>query len=607
MKKTDENEILDFIGDSFREEAEKTELPEALSKENIVAMLKAEQAKEKAEVTVTKASKAPAKHIYIGKYVTVAAALIFVIGIAAFISASHFTKAPSSVKAGKQNPDSSVKGTPAMASITATDPKKLEDNIIRDLNSIVVTPADSTDSSGQSVPGHRDGEPVTRISGLEESGVQGAKTTVSDKKITAFVNENGFSYRLASSGTSGKTVEIVSLSDMSLAGTINLSDYNLLATGDLFENILVSGNSLALIFDRGSSAAVTAIFDVSDPSSPVLKDTAVSSGSYIDSCISGSSLAVFTAVNSTEASVSVNSEEIEIPNEAYLYDESIGGTVYTLVTVINTSADADISVVLSGGKADKAILNGSDVYVAVPCSPSPAGLSTEIKKITRGENGWQTANYTTVSGKLCSQMNIRSGKLRFVCANGNSCTAYVLNSSLGDTGSAEFTCGISSVSFMGNFAVVSGSSAKLINFSSSAPAVSTPADSEGFVNSSAVYVLDGMVIGASKPDGAGKVHWSIISSTGSCTGFAVDAALLTPNSTADGVCSEDGSVAGVPVNIKDCPGYLFFKVDSSGNISGEKSYAYDGSTSDSSVIIGDTLYVISENRIMSVSVSEIFG
>lgn len=607
MKKMNDNDILEFIGDSFREEAEKTELPEALSKENIVAMLKAGQSEEKTEVTVTKPAKAPAKHIYIGKYVTVAAALVFVIGIAAFVSASRLTKTPSSVKTGTENHDSSVTGTTAMASVPATDPKKLEDNIIRDLNSIVVTPADSTDSSGQPVPGHRDGEPVTRVSGLEEPGVQGVKTSVSDKKIVAFVNENGFSYRFASSGTAGKTVEIVSLSDMSLAGTINLADYNLLAAGDLFEDILVSGNSLVLIFDRGSSAAVTAIFDVSEPSSPVLKDAAVSSGSYIDSCVSGNSLAVFTAVNSTDASVSVNSEEIEIPNEAYLYDESIGGTVYTLVTVINTSDEADISVVLSGGKADRAILSGSDIYVAVPCSPSSAGLSTEIKKLTRGENGWQAANYTTVSGKLCSQMNILNGKLRFVCANGNSCTAYVLNSSLGDSGSAEFTCGISSVSFMGNFAVVSGSSAKLINFSSSAPAVSTPADSEGFVNSSAVYVLDSMVIGASKPDGAGKIHWSIIGSTGNCTGFAVDAALLTPNTTANGVCNENGSVAGVPVSIKDCPGYLFFKVDSSGNISGEKSYAYDGSASDSSVIIGDTLYIINENRIMSVSVSEIFG
>lgn len=606
MKKMNENEIFDFIGNSFREEAENTELPEALSKENIVAMLKAAQSEEKPEVTVTKA-KAPAKHIYIGKYVTVAAALVFVIGIAAFVSASRLTKTPPTVKTGKENADSSVTGTTAMASITATDPKKLEDNIIRDLNSIVVTPADSNNSSGQSLPGHRDGEPVTRVSGLEEPGVQGAKSSVTDKKIAACVNENGYSYRFVSSGTAGKTVEIVSLSDMSLAGTINLSGCNLLAAGDLFEDILVNENSLILIFNRGSSAAVTAVFDVSDPSSAILTDTAVSSGSYIDSCISGNSFAVFTAVNSTEASLSVNSEEIEIPNEAYLYDENIGGTVYTLITLINSSSEPKISAILSGGKADKALLSGSDIYIAVPCNPSSAGLSTEIKKLTHGENGWQVANYTTVSGKLCSEMNIQNGKLRFVCANGNSCTAYVLNSSLGDTGSAEFTCGISSVSFMGNYAVVSGSSAKLISFSSSAPAVSTPADSEGFVNSNAVYVLDSMVIGVSKPDNSEKIHWSIIGSTGNCTGFAVDAALLTPNPVAEGVCNENGSVAGIPVNIKDCPGYLFFKVDSTGNISGEKSYAYDGSASDSSVIIGDTLYVINENRIMSVSVSEIFG
>lgn len=609
MNNMNDNDIMDFIGESFRAEAEKTELPEALSKDNIVAMLKAQQAKEADEKPDIRVSKPqPRKHIYIGKYVTAAAALIFVIGAAVFISNSRMTKAPVGQKTEVQKPDSTVTGTTAMASITAVDPSKLEDNIIKDLNSITVSANNPDDKTpGSAAPVHREGEPVTRVSGLDKPDVQGASTSLTDKKIIDYVNSNGYSYRFASlSSTSGRMVEIVSLSDMSLAGTVNLSDYSLLAAGDLFEDILISGNNLVLIFDRGSSAAVVAVFDITDPSSPVLRDITVNSGSYINSCVSGTSFAVFTAVNSTEASVTVNSTEIDIPNESYLYDEDLGGTVYTLITV--HSADAsEPSVVLSGGKADKVAFSGNDIYVAVPYNSPSEGLSTEIKKLSYGENGWQVANYISVTGRLCSEINLSSGKLRFISANGNACTAFVLNNSLGEMGSAEFTCSVSSVSFIENYALVSGSAVRMINFSSSVPSVSTPENSDGFVNNSVVYVLDKMIIGASKPDNAGKIHWSIINSTGKCMGFSVDASLLTPNTSANAVSDEGNSVAAVPVNIKDCPGYLFFRTDGAGNISGEKSYAYDGSSTDSSVIIGDSLYVINESRIMSVSISEIFG
>ena len=42
-KNMSDNEIFEMLADSFREEAKKTELPESLSKDNIVAMLKQSQ------------------------------------------------------------------------------------------------------------------------------------------------------------------------------------------------------------------------------------------------------------------------------------------------------------------------------------------------------------------------------------------------------------------------------------------------------------------------------------------------------------------------------------------------------------------------------------
>lgn len=607
-----EKETLDIFSESFKKEAENIELPEALSKDNIVAMLKAQQAKEESEAAAEekrnnikissntseeeKEEKSRPRKKYTG-YIAAAAAFAIIIGAG---TTAMNSRKPSVAPDTGTNPMAEVVATTKTEDTTAVVDDKLEDDIISDIYKV-----ESPEDKGEANAPVIEQEATTQAASLVVPGVQGASSAIGitgNKTIGVSKTIGSYTYRTIKLKSNGsQAIEIISLDDMSIASVIPADVY--LSEGNTFKDIIISGNTLALVTKSTDSASINC-FNISDRSNPEFVNTVTASGSFVSCTLNGTNLCLLT--NTTDGSASVISQSTEITDIAAAKSSAPESSVKALITVLNLSnANDKPSAVTYNGVGEAAVYGSGNIILATKNS----NTETKISSISNENNVYEEVEAHTLDGSILNnEINIYQGKVRFVAGAGSSYRAYCFDTNLGDKGCANFTADSSStVSYIGNTVIVSGSAVNVVDYSGT-PKASTPEKTEGFVNSKALFRLDKTVVSVGQTGNNGKAVWSIVSSSGKCASISLSGKDIAPDTTREAVCSTDGNTIAIPVTSGGSNGYLLFKTDASGNISYAGKYFYEsGTTSDASAILEDTLYIMTENEITKVLISDLLG
>lgn len=463
-KKPTDNEILDMLSESFRNQAENIELPEALSTENIVSMLKAEASDSKpavsghsSDASVEKAEiiKLKRQTLLFKRAMAVAAAFVFISTATCFAFASNkpeykrnkfevvvtsaATKTYSAVKSGVDGIKSALGMETKKENLPVSDISSDIESAAQKINNQSADNRADTDTSNNDTAGY---ENSGSLSGNTENGT-------SSVSVLRTVASGKFLYRLLSTENDSETVTSVDI--VSLATTEHIC--NLVINKDIlgpdiriedFECVLFDFNyeskTIVSVFSN-ETYTVSLFFDVSTPYYLSFKSVSVLNGSLAFSSFEKGKLmlAVYTDSRYNNYSFENNLSFSSITTDGYFDISSASGS-YTFISVtdVNNLSFNNISLVTSkgliGGYCERFAFNGDKLFVSAP-------YENEFQIYSYYYNGEFLGNSgsinTSVKGKLASDLDVtQSGCLRFIASDETGYRAYRIDSFL----SQDFIC-----------------------------------------------------------------------------------------------------------------------------------------------------------------------
>ena len=600
-----EKEILDLIGKKFEEEAKRTQVPDARSVENTVAMLKAKAARPaavKEPVSLRSAAAEAEKYrrqiAYLKRIIAVAASLLVIVVTALILNTRN---------------NISITGKKNNSGADDITPEKIAEYIY---GAVKKTDKKSSSQSTTKKPG------VFKSSADDEEAVSEPTTLLAQQKvpeavisgsgkINAKVNfircDGKYIYRYVTAASSEETksyIDIVSLSSLERAG-----EKTIIPGGKCFD-IIVSGNTLAALMKSDRSVKVE-YYDITDRSSPVKSGEYTQSGEFSLAAEKGGKLFIITNCETNTPANSVNGNQAELTQEDSIKNENpLGGYTVITATDINNLNSEIVKGTVSGRYSD-IIADGSGVYLAYESTDGESGAkSVEIDRLTLYGNNFKAAASASVKGAMAGSPAAVQGGIAVVTENNKSVDLTVLSAYLEPVASAEniYSGKVSGVYSNGGSVCISGSGGvvtagvsddgKITVYQPSGSGSRTA--SAGEVSGRGITVIQG------KPDSEGNSEWTMINSSGETVSFTLDSRSISIDPARESVGTESGDKVGIPVKINKSRGYLFFSTDVKGRLTAyPKPYIFKAADNDICFVSGDSFYIVSNDSITSVSLSEI--
>jgi hypothetical protein len=401
-KKISDNEIFEMLADSFREEAKKTELPESLSKDNIVAMLKQSQnsqngssgsnivdfnealAQEKNEVQRLRKLNVRFKTI-----ISIAAALVVFFGMTVASLANN--KAPE-----KRNPIEKVivsassgiaKGVKTVFGVDDSDDDEINKDIGKEISSAVVQ--EKEDKTRAVIPEktttvvYTETLPVADKEPQTKKPVEKAKNYM--KSVSEITGYGEYVFRLGKATDPVSQKECFAL-DTVRAGTGEQSEAEIIDLFGIIDSKLEAGASYCkrFVYNYDSHTLITVFtndrytfmiyFDVDTDSATkyIVKSTAVLNGTYAYSEYKNGKLAVAVYTEGTVNNYSLDGGKtflsVSRSEGAYHVDSSTADFTFVSISDIGNlsanNAGSVISVGVIGGHCGNFTFNGERLFVS---------------------------------------------------------------------------------------------------------------------------------------------------------------------------------------------------------------------------------------------------
>ncbi len=467
-----------YIEDFLREEIEKTDVPENLRKEKMVAMLKEQKdfSDETGNVIEINAYRDSAKAsrtsaVTLNRIATVAAAFVIVIACALFATMNSGVKIIRTEPGfDNYNPDNLIIGVSSYDEVelaiknalgnsedatysnepsgTATSPSGLTGipSLPSVIGAYVIDESEILDSAVSAY--NIGGELIERVTGLEAD----------------IVKNNGEYLFVVTSGKdaeSGEKVELIKIiralpaEEMAVVSTITLSNVNDARNIDECIEIYLKGDILIAIMGRNAyvmedeaaydkNSTVARYYNISDPENPFEIREHIQDGKYLSSGISEKgSLYLITEkhVSPSEKnaipSCTVDGKEIKPDTKKIYMAVNAPGTAFTFITVTNVDdfSKAVDSLAFLGSKNGRLFVSGNAVLVSrgfVSVDADENGTHKNLTEIYRFDIGDSEVSFSgsyAVNGTLWGKpfINEKTGWMTVVASDSEAASLYVLN------------------------------------------------------------------------------------------------------------------------------------------------------------------------------------
>lgn len=488
-------EFLDMLGASFRESSENIEIPDALSAENIVSMLKENKDKENNIVSISEAKNNKKTIKQLRRFIAVAACFIIIIGI------SLLAKYPSVIKTAEKQ--SAFSGfdfeNPIRKLVGFNDVDETVNKIVSN-EPIAETTAANDEGLESRLERIRSSlyEKYGKKSNVTETaGFETISSPASDENIAPGIqkadivksnDENLFVLTCIHDSTKNTNIEEIRIinalppEEMKVVSTIAISSSDKNTVRECIE-LYLSGNTLiAMVKEYDASSAdnintVALCYDVSNPASPKLLREHIQQGSCVYTTLSGNMLyiATSTAVTQSEHSVptfTVDGKKFEVENENVLVSVNAPESKYLLLTATDISSFSQPGALAILGCGNEIVARKHSVYITRSFASSETGeKKTELYRIISESGKLNLSAFTVIDGNILGgTLILDSGKVGIITQKEQNLSAYILDSSLSVLSSLENFSSVtpSEIKFVGNFGfILTDNDTQVINFNSS--------------------------------------------------------------------------------------------------------------------------------------------
>lgn len=661
MKKRDK-QILDLLGQEFKNSAETANVPLKLQKESIVNMLQSEERKEKdfSDKTGTKNNKS----IIALRRITAAAAMltIVVIGVLAMkMQGVKVIKTDSFYESYKSS--DTVKNAKSYSEV---------EQAVREILSEKAAQTPSTNVSGtqpntaQPTGSTAAAEKTTGLLNGYESFVA-AEISISDAAAIysagySFNNTNGVSYfdgfeadivkndgeflyivATGKNSETGKTVEQIKIvkavpaENMETVSTVTLSEYSGTESVNECLEIYLKNDILIALVNRNNSATAALYYDISEPENPVKIREHVQDGKYVSSGLHESKLYLVTdkeiisanggaglipSFSVDGATVNLGAEDIFIavndPDASYIF--------ITVTDIYNLTLPVGHLAILGSGKqlyCSANTVTAAREFVSVDADDSGARKSlTEIYRFNLNGTSLELAGSYVVEGSLVGGLSIdENGEyLRIASASGDSNNIYILDRNMNFvSGLKKIFSGekISGVKFIGDNGYITAGGKTMtvdlsdplkLNFAGMVSSVDFP--------DNLYTVSESTLLGVNVKNGSVTLSLFDVSNSDNpkvLSEYTLDSAyrMLSHGDSRSVVIISDKNMFGIPVAVNnketqsEASAYMLFKVEN-GKIIPYQTFihddAYVGDAAVRSTCIDGVLYTVSGEKVTAFSV-----
>ncbi len=618
-----DRETLELLQKSFAQSAEKINVPESLSKENILLKLKAEDIAPVVPISSAKKRRAyPAKRI-----AAVAACFVLVMVIAAVAR---------NMKGGSDlGIKSAFEGLKISELIKSVESREELDSAVRD---IVESSSESKDGApdetgGVSPKDSKPGEKPAVISQLPEVAPEEADP---EKQADIVKYSRGCLFILTSAlnektSLATQVIRVIKTSpegEMSILSSIELGEMSDKGYADDCFELQICGNTLVAVIERraysnldsssGSNVStVTMFYDIADPSEPKLIKTNEQEGKFVcceqvgnEFCVvttdalSGENPVAAFYSDGVKASPSESRGEITVAENA-----RENGYLFITAAPLSGGESASMFEIIGCGPSAMVTVSDSGVYVARQLrAVGTSETRTEIYRVTLGGSASLAGTYG-FDGSLCAGLNVDNDYgVYYVYSLDEGVYAGALTFGLKSETEDE-PLGIASADsavFIGSCAYVTGEGgSREVKFSGGEITVS---ESSLELGAGEIYpVSDSVVMEIS---GAKIIRRSL--KDGSASAYSVPEN-MTPllNDPRAVIADEENGLFGIPVIVSSDGGeksaYLVISVADAETADAEiyvHNDNYIGDAATRAVISGSALYTVSGESITAFSIKD---
>ena len=590
-----DKELLDLIKTGYDKKAQEVELPDALSKENIVAMLNSslEENKEPAAKKTQaeeKSKKSGGKIVMLRRLTALAASLVVLtVGIIA-VAGRRGSSTSSPVK--KLSPEAIEEYI--LHVINGEGKKKDSDREHTKKNEKAPTAADVPDEGTQNPPPGTGSDVTTTAASLAVT--RGIKLVRADSQ---------YIYRLVNQTANGKKetkLDIISITANEVISSVTVSD----EYGECFD-MFTRGNTLALISKTNSNEVNVRLYDLTDPAKPGYCGYFEQSGAYVYEKLCGGKLCIITRAGPSNLQYAMNGDDYALNSDnIFTPGEGSGSYCFITITDIDNLSSSVINYAVDGN-CDKFSFTDTGLRFASENAEGPC-----LYRFVLSGNSLKNAGEFNFSGEIAGELSVsENGTTTFVSTNGSNYKVTVLNANMEEKGSAGSACkgGLNNVFIGDSYAFIStpDETAAVNLRSSPSPTITVPVGADGFSDSRAVMCKGGIIVGEGMPASDGEATWSIMTKNGECTNVSLDSKKFTADLSRPAVGDDKGEITGFPVISGGKPAYLFLITDAKGSLSSYSLFVYEGSSDDVCLIKDHNLCIISANRVKTVPLAEVLN
>lgn len=592
MKEQDLNPI-EVLSKQFQEDAQKIELPDSLSRENIMALIEScatdENTKDNNVVSLALKEKG-SKSVTLFKWLAGIAAALIVVNIAVlyFLSPLH----------SRNISNERIQG--AVSSV--------EDEIYRALYIEEPTTKSKKENFFSALKRNNEttkttvkAEPTSKV--IEQETTRPARETKS--VILEFTKTQGnLIYSVVTVSREGKEsykqVNVYSLSGGSFIQSIKLP-HNCV-------DIFVYGNILTAVLDgqAGETDNCTELvfYDLSVSKTPQSAYTQF--GSLVSAQLSGSKLCLLTSRTTRYTSYKINNQLYDISEDNIALGDY--GGVYSFVSVIDLeNINSNFVQCLVPGHFVSLCFNKTGVYLSSKYQVTKFSLD--------GEKLTGTATLS-VSDMLFGDITVSDeGMARFFTYKDENNVPCLYANSYNFLTGEKFECKVplegklkepvfslkKPILFCKGYALAYDDRQFFIIDFSDPEGISIVETEKNFAPTNA-YSNGEVIFAYSKTEDDGIIHYLTISRNG-IRFFDLSRKTMLVDPGRASAISEDSKVIAIPVVSEEKSKYLFIKTD----FSAVASLSVDTTSADNVVFIGDTFCIISRDKVNSYSLDELFS
>lgn len=467
-----DRQTFDELSRAFKADAQNTKLPERLSKENMVAMLKAKQ-EEPREIKLDFSEK---NNIVKLKWISaVAAVFVIALGITAFVRSG--AKIP---VIGSQD---AFKYFESVNPIKYISSDKDYENAVQEIvgkSKEKTTSDDKTGKKNTGKPGKedkKDGLFAEEFDSADGSYILAKVDSDTDlsSKSDIVKSDGKYLYVLSSVSDPKNSSKTESIKIYGIVPLENMSDkpvgeIKLYESGKADSEIeccelYLSGDSLvAVMKKKGSQGAETTVavrFDISNPTGRIIcTDECIQDGAYVTSSLQGDKLTLVTrgSLKSDSAlpEFTVNGSDIQATNIQKVENKAENSFLFITATELGVRTESASTLVLLGCSGGVSVTSNG-----ICVTRTFAAVDGEAKKseIYRFGSALTLAGFTVIDGTVVGGANSGSdGYVKAVVSDGKKLSAYTFNTDMDLAGKCEGfgNAGDVSIAYYGKCAYITG-------------------------------------------------------------------------------------------------------------------------------------------------------